>query len=79
MQEREISGRESTQLCEPANRRGFSPAGKIAVPRCDCCGALVPLTSPAACVNDIASCMVCGHRNGLAEQVESQTCIEPNI
>jgi hypothetical protein len=36
---------------------------KIPVPRCDCCGALIPLNEPRINIDEIASCIVCGHRN----------------
>ena len=36
---------------------------KIPVPRCDCCGALIPWNEPKLNLDQTASCMVCGHRN----------------
>jgi hypothetical protein len=63
MQEPDFPQKEVTAPTEPNPEPIFPCADKILLPRCQCCGALVPLIKSAACVNEIASCMVCGHRN----------------
>ncbi len=63
MQDQNIAEKETIPLNGRITPLLLPSAGKIPLPRCQCCGALIPLIKAAACINDIASCMVCGHRN----------------
>ena len=63
MQDQDTAEKATTSAYEYGTPPLSTYPARIPLPRCQCCGALIPLIKSAECINDPISCMVCGHRN----------------
>jgi hypothetical protein len=63
MQDPHVPGKSSTGEYGRAPTPPQPAMGAVRVPRCDCCGALVPQNQSGDVVASLASCMVCDYRN----------------
>jgi hypothetical protein len=63
MQNHDVPDKTSSVEHGQATAPLFRSDRTIRLPRCECCGALIPLNDARDYVDEIASCIVCGHRN----------------